>query len=195
MADDVITMIKTDHREVERMFSLMRQDDSSHPLVLPLAVAVVTAHSRAEEDHVYPVVAREAGERDQARHSTEEHQQAEQLGQQLLSMDPQGEGFGARLETFMRAVLHHAQEEESEILPALASAVGQDRLRELGQAFAARRAQELTGQGFGAGGGTGASGKTREELYDEARMLDVPGRSSMSKDELARGIQHEQSQD
>ena len=192
MADDVISMIKTDHREVERMFSLMRQDHSSHPLVLPLAVAVVTAHSRAEEDHVYPVVAREAGERDEARHSIEEHQQAEQLGQRLLSMDPQGDGFGAQLEKFMQAVLHHAQEEESEILPALASAVDRDRLRELGQAFAMRRAQELTGHGFG---GNGANGKTREELYEEARELDVPGRSSMTKDELAREIQREQSRD
>jgi hemerythrin superfamily protein len=174
MADDVISMIKTDHREVERMFSLMRQDHSSHPLVLPLAVAVVTAHSRA------------------ARHSIEEHQQAEQLGQQLLSMDPQGDGFGAQLEKFMQAVLHHAQEEESEILPALASAVDGDRLRELGLAFATRRARELTGHGFG---GNGASGKTREELYEEARELGVPGRSSMTKDELAREIQREQSRD
>ena len=79
----------------------------------------------------------------------------------------------------------------SETDPALAGAVDQDRLKELGQAFAMRRAQELTGHGFG---GNGAGGTTREELYKEARKLDVPGRSSMSKDELARGIQREQSQ-
>ncbi len=188
MADDVISMIKTDHREVERLFSLMREDHSSHPLVLPLAVAMVTAHSRAEEDHVYPVVAREAGERAEARHSIEEHQQAEQLGQQLVSMDPESDGFAARREEFMRAVLHHAQEEESEILPALAEAVDGDRLQELGMAFAARRAQELTGHSFG------PDGRTREDLYEEARELDVPGRSSMTKEELARGIQQAQSQ-
>lgn len=230
MADDVISMIKTDHKEVERLFSLMREDPSSPPLVLPLAVSMVIAHSRGEEDHVYPVLAREAGEKKEAQHSLDEHQQAEQLGKHLLSLDPTSGEFRSQLEEFMNAVLHHAEEEESELLPALAKAVDSARLQEMGMAFARRRAQELTGEHFGGngsarrsssrrtagrtGGGRSASktassktagraggkrrasksassttaGMSKQELLNEARKLDIPGRSSMSKEQLAREV-------
>jgi len=39
---------------------------------------------------------------------------------------------------------------------------------------------------------TGASGpKTRQELYDEARRHDIPGRSKMGRAQLARALGHE----
>jgi hypothetical protein len=38
---------------------------------------------------------------------------------------------------------------------------------------------------------TGASTpKTRQELYDEAKRRDLPGRSKMGRDELARALGH-----
>ena len=44
-------------------------------------------------------------------------------------------------------------------------------------------------QGRGATyGGVDAEGNSRAELYERAKSLNVPGRSSMSKDELARAI-------
>lgn len=36
----------------------------------------------------------------------------------------------------------------------------------------------------------GSSPKTRQELYDEARRRDLPGRSKMGRDELARALGH-----
>jgi hypothetical protein len=36
----------------------------------------------------------------------------------------------------------------------------------------------------------GTSPKTRQELYDEARRRDIPGRSKMGRDELARALGH-----
>lgn len=37
----------------------------------------------------------------------------------------------------------------------------------------------------------GSTPKTRQELYDEARRRDLPGRSKMGRDELARALGHE----
>ena len=37
----------------------------------------------------------------------------------------------------------------------------------------------------------GSSPKTRKELYDEAKREDLPGRSKMGRDELARALGHE----
>ena len=36
----------------------------------------------------------------------------------------------------------------------------------------------------------GTSPKTRQELYEEARKRDIPGRSKMGRDELARALGH-----
>ena len=41
-------------------------------------------------------------------------------------------------------------------------------------------------------GGVDVRGNTKQELYERARRLDVRGRSSMTKDELARAVQKAQ---
>ena len=41
-------------------------------------------------------------------------------------------------------------------------------------------------------GGVDVKGHTRKELYERARKLDIPGRSSMGKEELARAIAKKQ---
>ena len=41
-------------------------------------------------------------------------------------------------------------------------------------------------------GGVDAEGNTRDELYERAKKLDIPGRSKMSKRELARAIAKKQ---
>jgi hemerythrin superfamily protein len=190
MADDVITMIKSDHHELERIFGMLQHEKSSRPLMLPVAVALLTAHSRGEEDHVYPALAKEAGAKSEAEHGRHEHAEAEQLGRSLLSKDPQSTEFESELNEWISAVLHHAEEEENELLPALEKAVGASRLSELGMKFAARRAQELTGQHAGKGNGKASNGQgmTKEQLLDEARKRGVKGRSSMSKAELAEAV-------
>ena len=183
MPEDVITLITSDHREVERALDLMKKDKSTRPLLLPVTLALLSAHSRAEEQHVYPVVAKEAGEKGKAHHGTEEHRQAEDLGRRLLPLDPESPDFDGALEDFASAILHHAREEEEEILPALREAADPERLVRLGRDFVARRAGELTG------------GKpTKAELYEQARELGVEGRSGMDKEKLAAEVEHARGQ-
>jgi hemerythrin superfamily protein len=190
VADDIITMLKNDHRELKRLFDMMTEDRSSRPLALPLAVAMLEAHSEAEVDRVYPVLAREAGEEEEAEHAADEHHQAESLGKHLLEMDWESKEFDRALEEWVNAVLHHVEEEENEILPALGEALGSDRLQELGLEFAERRSRRLAGQPLGARGRTGAGTEdaTRTELYEKAQELDIEGRSTMSKEELAKEV-------
>ena len=51
----------------------------------------------------------------------------------------------------------------------------------LGKQGAAVAARKRTG---------GSSPKTRQELYDEAKRRDLPGRSRMGRDELAKALGH-----
>ncbi|MFJ8106058.1 hemerythrin domain-containing protein [Streptomyces sp. NPDC096132] len=195
MADDIITMLTTDHRELRRLFDMMTEDRSSRPLALPLAVAMLEAHSEAEEEQVYPALAREAGQKKEAEHAAEEHHEAENLGKHLLEMDWESKEFDRALERWTSAVVHHVEEEENDILPALSEALDPDRLQEMGMAFAQRRSQALAGEHLKAGstgGGTSGQqehgGETRAELYEKARDLGIEGRSSMKKEELAEEV-------
>ncbi len=199
MPNDVVTMIKADHHELQRLFGMMKSDKSSRPLAAPLAVAMLAAHSQAEEVHVYPVLAKEAHEREEAKHSTEEHHQAEKLGKKLLKADPESSDFDRALDEFVSAVLHHMDEEETDILPALQRTLKAGRLRKLGQAFAARRAKALTGQGSNGRSVRSTrlrkarTGETLVDLYQEARELGIQGRSSMGKAQLARAVHRQRS--
>lgn len=189
---DVVELIMQDHRTLEELFDELQQDTERRPELLEKVAALLTAHSRAEEERVYPAVAKEAGERDEAHHGTEEHHEAEEMLEKLRGMSPKGKEFEAKLKEFVDAVKHHVEEEESDILPALRHAVSAERLKELGTAFAERRREELTGSG-GNGSTSGSDGRTKDELYEEAQELDVHGRSTMNKDELAEAIDHQRS--
>jgi hemerythrin superfamily protein len=185
---DVVELIMQDHRTLEKLFDELQQKTERRSELLDKVAALLIAHSRAEEERVYPVVAKEAGERDEAHHGAEEHHEAEEMLEKLRKMSPEGKDFEKKLKEFIDAVKHHVEEEESDILPALRDAVSADRLKELGTAFAEQRRKELTG------GDSGGSGEpTKDELYEEARELDVHGRSTMNKDELAKAVAHERS--
>ncbi|WP_159944189.1 MULTISPECIES: hemerythrin domain-containing protein [unclassified Nocardiopsis] len=184
MADDAITLITKDHREMEKLFDRLESETDQRPRLLEQIEAMLTAHSRAEEDEVYPVVAKAAGEVPQVRHSAEEHEEAEELLARLKQCDPKSKEFEERCKEFVDAVKHHVEEEESEILPALKRAVGDKRVRELGKAFSERREQELKRFGVGPG-----QIPRQRDLYEEAQQLDIKNRSKMNKEELAEAVQ------
>src|SRR5215218_9572262 len=84
MPTDVVELIKTDHREVERLFDLLKKQVETRALYLPVLAALLIAHSRAQESEVYPVARSEAGETDEVAHSQAEHAEAEELLVQLM---------------------------------------------------------------------------------------------------------------
>lgn len=179
MAKDVVDLIIADHREVERLFEVLKNDPSQRPLVLPQVTALLVAHSRAEEAEVYPVARHEAGEADEVAHSQEEHVQAEGVLAKLAAMEPTDQSYASTLKELIGAVSHHVEEEETSVLPGLRTHLDGRRLAELADAFAASRAEHL-------GDRPGAA--SHDELYQQAANAEVEGRSSMTKDELKRHL-------
>jgi len=177
---DVVDMIMSDHREVERLFDQLMNEPEKRPLVLPVVTALLIAHSRAEESEVYPAARDEAGESDEVEHSQAEHVEAEQLLEQLAGMTPDDAGYEATLKELIDAVQHHVDEEESSVLPGLRTRLSADRLAELGEAFATQRAEHL---------GEMPGESTRDELLQQAQNAGIEGPSSMSKAELKRALE------
>ena len=63
MDRDVVTLIIQDHRDMQQLFARLRGGEGDRELLFQQMAAMLTAHSRAEEAEVYPVLAK-AGESD-----------------------------------------------------------------------------------------------------------------------------------
>jgi hemerythrin superfamily protein len=208
MASDAVTLIKNDHRLMEKLFEQLKSGRGDRRALLEEVAARLTAHSHAEEQKVYPALAKaEPEEAAEVGHSVDEHHEAERLLHRVQRTDPDDASFDQALTELVDAVMHHVEEEENEILPKLQEAVDRQTLEKLGEEFEEVRARELAGAGFdearqggAAGGGQDRGGRgtsagatapgdmTREQLYAQAKEAEIPGRSSMTKDELARAL-------
>ena len=172
---DVVDLIMTDHREVERLFDLMSREPTTRVLNFPVLCSLLIAHSRAEESDVYPAARNEAGESEEVAHSQEEHAEAEHLLEQMSTMDPTSREFDQALVELVAAVTHHVKEEESTVLPGIRTGLSDQRRTELAEAFASTRAAHL-------GDRPGAA--TKDELLQQARNAGLSGASSSSKAEI-----------
>lgn len=198
---DVVALIKKDHRELEELFAKVTAGDGDRQRTLDEITARLEAHSRAEELEVYPVLSlADPGEEEEVEHAHHEHHEAEhrlRMARNLVVSPHFGEAFTA----FVKAVKNHVEEEENEVLPALQKAVDAGRLVELGAAFEKVRgellaqpastinleAEAATGTAPAAATGDPADA-TRNELYERAKEADIPGRSAMTKQELADAL-------
>ncbi|GAB3644537.1 hemerythrin domain-containing protein [Glycomyces tarimensis] len=180
MVGDVVDLIMQDHREVERLFSELKQHPEKRPLLTPVLSALLIAHSRAEEAEVYPVAKDEAGETEEVSHSQREHAQAEQLLMKLVKADPQSSKYEDLLGELEESITHHVEEEESTVLPQMRERIGDDRRAQLGEAFATSRAEHL---------GEQPGEATKEELQMQARNAGLSGTSNMGKEEIMKELQ------
>jgi hemerythrin superfamily protein len=247
MAADVVTLIMNDHRVLEGLFEKLRSREGDPQALLNEVEVRLTAHSRAEEDHVYSaILSEEPSEAGEVYHGFQEHHEAAAMLYELKSLEPGGPEYTAKLEEFIDAVTHHVEEEESELLPTLEESIDAERLTELGAKFEEERLRELAAHGLrdqGSAASASASGSrageramtgergmageremtgrgawgrpdgaesaggrsdrkasdggrggdvsemTKAELYERAKAADIPGRSQMSKEELARALE------
>ena len=172
---DVVELIKSDHREVERLFDLLQQQPETRSLNFPVLCSLLIAHSRAEEAEVYPVAKSEAGETDEVAHSQGEHAEAEHMLEEMTAMDYKSVEFETALDELMKAVNHHVEEEESKVLPGMQQQLSTERRTELAKVFVEARTEHL---------GDRPGQASREDLQQAARNAGLSGTSGNSKEEL-----------
>jgi hemerythrin superfamily protein len=133
---DAITLLTDDHRTVTDLFAQAEASPHS-PDVINAIVRELSIHDAIEKELLYPAIrtyvnaGKEAADR-----SIDEH---DRIAQALLVLDKAADGSdtqAAALGTLMTMVRAHVNEEETEIFPALRTAVSRTRLEELGQALA-----------------------------------------------------------
>ena len=124
MADeqrDVIEVLEHDHREVEQMFAELEslrgaatEEALRQRKALTEQVTIeLVRHSVAEEVLVYPEVEKKISA-EEAEHAREEHAEAEETLQRLEKLDADDPAFDGELDTLVREIRHHIEEEEGE---------------------------------------------------------------------------------
>ncbi len=181
---DAIELLTQQHTEAKTLFEQFRQSNepSERGRVASEATRALRAHTAIEEEIFYPAVrqAQDDLSRD-VLEGLEEHHVVEVLLDELEGMSSSNdEHFDAKFTVVSELVEHHAEEEEDDMFPQVRSALGEERLQELGEKMQARH-EELMAEAE-------TDEMTREKLYERAKELNVEGRSQMSKRQLANAV-------
>lgn len=134
---DLISVITTDHREVERIFQELetrtgtpehRRDLADH------AITELVRHSVAEEEFLYPAARRHLENGDEiADREIAEHAEAERVMKELEGVPATEPRFDELLRELMQDIRQHIQGEEKDLLPKLQQTCPEAQLRELGE--------------------------------------------------------------
>lgn len=141
---DALTFLAQDHKAVGQLFKKFeatRDDDlDRRRKLVDQMVVELSKHAAIEEAIFYPAV-REAipEEESQVLESLEEHHLVKWTLDELSGLPADAERFDAKVFVLMENVRHHIEEEEQEMFPAVRKAMGQARLRALGEKLARAR--------------------------------------------------------
>ncbi len=187
---DVVELIKIQHRRIDELLAQAEQAEPEQIGALVRQVAdLLLPHSQAEESFVYPAIKDyDRSEADEVKDGVAEHHHIEGLLQELLTEDPAGPGYDGKLAAMIGELRHHVEEEEQDLLPVLCEQASEEEREELGARFAEVTGHQLEDEAEQGGGAVDADGATRDELYEQAKEKDIPGRSTMTKDELVDAV-------
>ncbi|HOT79786.1 MAG TPA: hemerythrin domain-containing protein [Microthrixaceae bacterium] len=138
---DAITLLKDDHRSLERLFKRYEQAGDrafvEKRALVDRIIEELSRHAAIEEQLFYPVArATVPGTDDIALESLEEHHIVKWVLSELERMDPTDERFDAKVTVLIENVRHHVEEEESEFFPKVRDELGRNALGDLGDTMA-----------------------------------------------------------
>ena len=184
---DAITLLEQDHREVEQLFAEYEQGND--PEVLAQICDELTIHAQIEERIFYPAVAKLDGMRDLVEEGRREHGEVKQAIAAIEVAEYAGD-IDRHVQTIMQGVNHHVEEEEHEMFPKVREKMERPELGALGAEMDAMKQELMRDISVGSVGAPPVD-VTRDELYEMAKEQDIPGRSAMTKDELARAVRQD----
>ena len=103
----------------------------------------VKAHAAAEEETFYARLIGTVEGQPDARHSVHEHQELDDIMEELHDMEMSSPGWLKRFKTLKHDYEHHIDEEEDEVFARAREEIGEDASDEIGSHFAARKSKEV----------------------------------------------------
>jgi hemerythrin superfamily protein len=137
---DAITLLKNDHKTVEKLFKAFEKAgeraNQAKAKTVEQIIEELSVHAAIEEQIFYPSIRSEVPDTtDEVLESLEEHHIVKWVLSELEDMGPEDERFNAKVTVLIENVRHHVEEEETELFPTVRKALGRKRLGEIGDAM------------------------------------------------------------
>ena len=141
---DAITLLKNDHRQVEKLFKEIEKGDGNREKLFKELKDELDVHAQIEEQLFYPAVRDAKQTHEIVLESFEEHKQVKMVLMDLEKADKNTEHWLAGLKVLMEDVQHHVGEEENELFPKVKDKVlSKEQLDDLGERMEAMKTQQL----------------------------------------------------
>ncbi len=185
---DAIALLIGDHNQVRGLFKRFTtaeeaKDAATMQQIAPKIFEALEVHTKIEEEIFYPAIRSASKEvKDVVAEGFEEHAVAKNLIAEVKAGKPDSDEWVAKMKVLIENVEHHAEEEEKEMLPPLRKSLGSEKLVQLAEKMEARKAE------LGAPTSADTRDLTKEQLLELAQKQEIPGRSTMSQEELALAV-------
>lgn len=144
---DVFRLLKRDHKEVKAIFKKLEKtsEDSQKARTkgFEQLERELSVHAELEEELFYPRLKEVKKLKDTVNEAFEEHHIAKVLLQELAETAPEDERWAAKLSVLKEMIEHHVEEEEQELFPKAARALGKDESKQLGKRIEAAKKEKL----------------------------------------------------
>ncbi|HEX3622571.1 MAG TPA: hemerythrin domain-containing protein [Acidimicrobiales bacterium] len=185
---DALTLLTADHNRVRGLFARFQAAEESDDTaeMAALSAKIITeleVHTQIEEEIFYPAVGGADEElHDSVAEGVEEHHVAKTLIAEIKTLSPDDDAWVAKMKVLIESVEHHAGEEEEELFPETRKAFDRSALEDLGSQLEALKAQ------LGAPTAADKEHLSTEQLKQLATEQEIPGRSSMNREELVATV-------
>jgi hemerythrin superfamily protein len=180
---DALQLLIADHNRVKGLFKRFEEAEGSNDAQAAKLAGMIfeelEVHTKIEEEVFYPTVTKLNDEiHELVTEGIEEHHVVDHLMEEINGLGVSDEQWAAKMKVLMENVEHHADEEEEELFPKVRQAMNKDALTELGQRLEAKKKE------LGAPIAADKENLSTEELKKLAQEQEIPGRSSMDREEL-----------
>ena len=148
-ANDAISLLKSDHRQVEQWFEEFesaRADGRKKDLAQKICQAL-QVHTQIEHEIFYPAFLEVTGEEDIHHEAEVEHDGAKKLIAEIESSGPADDYFDAKVKVLSEMIKHHVNEEEKRGGMFAKARESQMDLQSLGEQLARKGRAERLGRG------------------------------------------------
>lgn len=140
---DAISLLKADHRQVEKWFGEFekaRSDSRKTELAAQICLAL-RVHTQIEEEIFYPAFFEATEDTELHHEAIVEHDGAKRLIEQIEGSGPDEEFFDAKVKVLSEMIKHHVKEEEQPGGMFAEARKAKMDLKELGEQLATRKAE------------------------------------------------------
>ncbi|MXQ08660.1 hemerythrin domain-containing protein [Alphaproteobacteria bacterium GH1-50] len=142
---DIYTAIKKDHDAHRRLLETIADTSGASDTrkeAWDEFYHDVKSHAAAEEETFYSKLISKTWGQDAARHSVHEHQQLDDLMEELREMDMSEGAWLTKFKELKHEYEHHMDEEENEVFSRAREVISDDEIKGFGERFLARKSEE-----------------------------------------------------